>query len=174
MYGHDWRRRDGLKPCRRAGMKGWIHKLVYSWRDSGQAPFHYSEDECERVGAYGDCVYVSVCVGVHMLVFIMIASFVCLWACMCCVCRPLYVCAGVYFRGCVHCVLGWVNTPALAAPGSRGIREVAPLKWSSSICEWECVFMLFCGRISDESGESCYSRAWKENWIRLLKILAAD
>lgn len=31
------------------------------WRDSGQAPFHYSGDEYERVGAYGIvCVYICV------------------------------------------------------------------------------------------------------------------
>ena len=51
------------------------------WQMDGGIPFLCSWDEYERVGAYGT-VCMFVCVGVHMLVLIIMMSFVCLQACI--------------------------------------------------------------------------------------------
>lgn len=82
--------------------------MVNGWRDSGQASFHYSWDEYERVGAYGTvCECVCVRGRTHDCVH---------YAHEFCVPLGLYV-------GCVCvCVLGWVSTAALAAPSSKRIR----------------------------------------------------
>lgn len=146
---------DKLEAWTRAGMKGRIHESVNGWRDFGQAPFHYSRDEHKARVHKGLLVYV----GAHMLVFIMTMSFGRLPAChLCitvCVCVPLCVC---FWGLCVHSVLGWVSTADLAAACSKRIREVAPLKWSWSICERVRVFVLLCGCIDNESAESCVCR----------------
>lgn len=92
------------------------------WRDSGQAPFHYSWDEYERVGAYGT---VSVCLCVWAY------TWLCsLWSCVLCASRHVsdmcalfvaYVC--VFFGVvCVVCSGGWA--PLLwQLPAAKGLER---------------------------------------------------
>lgn len=116
---------DGFKAWRKAGMKGWICGLVNGWRDSGQASFHYSWDEYERVGAYGTvCECVCVRGRTHDCVH---------YAHEFCVPLGLYV-------GCVCvcvCSGGWALL-LWQLPAAKGL-EVAPLKWSWSI--FVCVIL---------------------------------
>lgn len=136
----DWRREKKSPWWTWSSEKSWTDWVQYMNWDSGQTPFHYSWDESE-------------CVGAHMLVFITIMSFVCLWAWMWYLCITLCVCTCVLF-GCVRivCSGGWAP-PLWQLPAAEGLER------------WHCwngadlfvnvsVFVLFCGCISNESHES--------------------
>lgn len=166
---------DALEAWRRAGMKGWIHELVNGWRDSGQAPFHYSWDEYECVGAYGS-VCLVVCVGAHMLLLIMIMSVVSLWVCMWYVCIAVCVCACVVvFSGCVYtvCSGGWAPLH-WQPPAAKGLERWH--RWNGAD-----LFVSVHARLCYSVVASAVNRmrvvcvaSLKGNWIRLQEILAPD
>lgn len=123
------------------GIKGWIRELENGWRDSGQAPFIIAGLNMTVWVQIGMCVYLCVCVGVSVFVFMMVLRCVCL-------------CRHASMHDCIRlclCVLGGWAQLLWSLPAANGLARWH--HWNGADI-FECVFVLFCGCISDESKET--------------------